>query len=318
MFFKDCPFCGKNFSVSSFSKLSQKYCSRYCSNEGQKKQTIKNCSFCQKEFSTNLKYINKKDYYCCSIKCKSGLAHSLREKQNICLLCGSKFTLHKGRKKYCSVECLVVGKSNNTKTGQFRNCKMCGEEIYVTLGRLKTGKVDFFCSRKHANEWQGRNKLDLNCKLCGVSFKASPSRIVNSKLYFCSRKCHQEDPDMKKRLLENTAKQQKMSINKPEKIGYALLDKIGLSYESQFIIADKFCVDAFLIDYAVVVQFDGNYWHGDPVKFPNPNHIQKKRIRLDVSQDAYMKKLGFKVIRIWESDLLGDLNGVEKRILENL
>ena len=83
---------------------------------------------------------------------------------------------------------------------------------------------------------------------------------------------------------------------------YAMLDRVGIVYEKQKLIGDKFCVDAFSETLGLVIQFDGDYWHGNPDKFPIPSARQQKRIKLDASQDAYMRACGYDVLRIWESD----------------
>lgn len=104
-------------------------------------------------------------------------------------------------------------------------------------------------------------------------------------------------------LLAMNAKQQRIKINKLERDGYEILDELGIQYKPQYLIANKFCVDAFIPEWNIAVQFDGDYWHGHPEKFPNPDERQIRRMKLDRSQDAYLKKCGIRVIRIWESDV---------------
>jgi very-short-patch-repair endonuclease len=108
--------------------------------------------------------------------------------------------------------------------------------------------------------------------------------------------------------------QQQGKRTTPEKIGYALLDALGADYLPQYLIAGKFCVDAFVPSRGVVVQFDGDYWHGNPARFPTLDARQRKRVRLDRSQDAYMAKCGYHVIRLWESDLRKDPGAVRTRL----
>lgn len=96
------------------------------------------------------------------------------------------------------------------------------------------------------------------------------------------------------------ADQQKMKMSSIEKIGYEILDEIGIPYFRQHLIGEKFCVDAFIPSNNLVIQFDGDYWHGNTEKFPVLDARQKKRVKLDISQDAYMKTCGYRVLRIWE------------------
>jgi very-short-patch-repair endonuclease len=153
------------------------------------------------------------------------------------------------------------------------------------------------------NEWQGRNKTSHICKVCGATFKWSPSRSKTYNITYCSLACRDNDPDRALLLRRMNAKQLSMRPNNLERAAYAILDSIGVHYEPQYLVNDKFCVDAFVPSLALVIQFDGDYWHGKPEKFPIPDKRQVKRMRLDVSQDAYMTACGYEVIRIWESDI---------------
>jgi very-short-patch-repair endonuclease len=110
-------------------------------------------------------------------------------------------------------------------------------------------------------------------------------------------------------------KQQQGGRTAPERIGYALLDSLGLLYLPQHTIGGKFIVDAFLPTHGLVIQFDGDYWHGHPVRFPVPDARQRRRISLDRSQDAYMYACGYHVLRFWEIDLKKNLDAVRAALL---
>jgi very-short-patch-repair endonuclease len=81
------------------------------------------------------------------------------------------------------------------------------------------------------------------------------------------------------------------------------MEKAEIAFARQVLIKNKFLVDALLTNDPVVIQIDGDYWHGNPEQFPNPDKRQRKRMALDKSQDAYMLKCGITVVRIWGSDL---------------
>ena len=80
----------------------------------------------------------------------------------------------------------------------------------------------------------------------------------------------------------------------------------GIAFQPQILVCNKFLVDALLKDAPVIVQIDGDYWHGKPEKYPNPDRRQRKRMALDKSQDAYLAKCGFRVVRVWGSELQHD------------
>ncbi len=115
-------------------------------------------------------------------------------------------------------------------------------------------------------------------------------------------------------LIRMNAAQREGTANSLERFGYALLDTLGIDYLPQHLIGNKFCVDAFVPACGLVVQFDGDYWHGNPERFPALSERQKKRVRLDKSQDAYMATCGYRVVRLWEGELKRNPEAAQIRI----
>jgi len=94
----------------------------------------------------------------------------------------------------------------------------------------------------------------------------------------------------------------------------ALLDDLGIRYFPQYVIGHKFCVDAFVPHAATVIQFDGDYWHGNPAVCATLNRVQRANQGRDRGHDAYMAACGFQVLRIWERDFYHDRAGVAARL----
>jgi very-short-patch-repair endonuclease len=118
--------------------------------------------------------------------------------------------------------------------------------------------------------------------------------------------CRNNNAGVKLKLLKMTADQQLGKMTSIEKIGYETLANHGLSFEPQKLMFNKFCVDAFIESNNMVVQFDGDYWHGNPEKYNELSPRQSKRAALDKSQDSYFAKAGVCVVRIWGSELKKD------------
>lgn len=192
------------------------------------------------------------------------------------------------------------------------SCLVCNQSVYMNAHRIKAGAK--FCSREHANIHQGRKKLSYTCKVCGKSFLKSPSFEKFGKVTYCSQKCYHADPETTARLIANNHKLQEGKRTKLETAGYGLLDSLEVSYIPQRLIANKFCVDALVND-SLIIQFDGDYWHGNPSLYTNPDARQLRRMRLDKSQDAYLRKCGFTIIRIWESEIRESVSRVKERII---
>jgi G:T-mismatch repair DNA endonuclease (very short patch repair protein) len=67
----------------------------------------------------------------------------------------------------------------------------------------------------------------------------------------------------------------------------------------------------------LVIECDGDYWHGNPKKFPNPTEWQLKQIEKDKIRTKELIEEGFKVLRLWESDILTiEKQSVHKTLLE--
>jgi very-short-patch-repair endonuclease len=225
-----------------------------------------------------------------------------------CQGCGVVVTKRMSKKiHYCSLKCYRESKRPQRYTGKEIKCSICNSIFYIPKNRI--GKAAYnFCSIPCMHIHQGRNKDNYICKICGKEFKWSPSRKIDNKPTYCSLDCRNKDPERTQMLINMNRNQQKMKQSSIEKIGYSILDNIGIEYSKQTILFDKFCVDAFIPEFNIVIQFDGDYWHFNPVKFQTPDKRQSNRINLDKSQDAYFTKCGFYVLRIWEYHIRKNTN----------
>jgi len=209
---------------------------------------------------------------------------------------------------YCSLECYRTGERPQRKTGKTGACLVCATTFYAPAGRPDAR----FCTLACANIFQGRNKVTLECK----AYKLSPSTAAIGNRKYCSTPCRDADPAVTAQLLTMNIRQMQMCPNNFERACYAILDGMGLAYEKQHLIGSKFCVDAFVPTAGLIIQFDGDYWHGNPIRFPEPNVRQRRRMMLDKSQDAYMAACGHRVLRLWESDIKRAPREVPRRVRE--
>lgn len=224
-----------------------------------------------------------------------------------CESCGEPFYPKNPTTRFCSPACVKAHRS----TGQTKSCVVCGTAFYVPGDRPKSR----FCSVACCNVWQGRNKVEYACIMCGKTVRVPASTKARK---YCSIECRDADPAVQQQRILMNQKLQRGMRTKPERIGYQLLDDLEVPYIAQHLIAGKFCVDAFLPEHQTVVQFDGDYWHGNPAMFETLDARQEKRVRLDRSQDAYMAKLGYTVIRIWASELISEFPRVQQALRQRL
>lgn len=220
-----------------------------------------------------------------------------------CEYCGKDYKTYispRCEHHYCSRECSYKGRSSKQKF----HCKQCDKEIYRQPNGKKI-KQTYFCSVKCFNEWQGRNKLKFICKTCGKEFYRSPSWIKQKQGYYCSLICRNKDEQWKERscFKANQIQCKKKGLNKLELNGNEILDMLELDYKVQHLINDKICVDVYVPKYNLIIQWDGDYWHGKDKSYEDLDYRVQKRVCLDKSQDAYFLECGFNELRFWESDV---------------
>jgi very-short-patch-repair endonuclease len=91
----------------------------------------------------------------------------------------------------------------------------------------------------------------------------------------------------------------------PEKLVSNILTYLGVSYTEQTPLG-YYTVD-FLVPPKLVIQTDGDYWHGNPKVYSELSDAQRQRKRLDASCDSFLQHRGYTVLRLWEHDLKHDL-----------
>ena len=66
----------------------------------------------------------------------------------------------------------------------------------------------------------------------------------------------------------------------------------------------------------MIIQWDGEYWHGHPSKLKDgiPDKRQNRRMKYDKSQNMYLTKCGYKILRFWESEVLKEYKGEDDYI----
>jgi G:T-mismatch repair DNA endonuclease (very short patch repair protein) len=63
------------------------------------------------------------------------------------------------------------------------------------------------------------------------------------------------------------------------------------------------CHADVFIEPNILIELNGDYWHGCPKHFPKPNKMQKTAMAKDARRYYFFNKLGFKLEVIWEHEL---------------
>ena len=123
----------------------------------------------------------------------------------------------------------------------------------------------------------------------------------------------------KKRVLEYNAKKMANQMTKPEREFEKLMKEMGIKYVAQKIIGG-FIYDFYLPDHKMLVEVDGDYYHGHPDKYTKDqlNGMQKKNQKTDKEKTLTAKGLGYKIERVWERDINKDFIAVRHRFTKIL
>ena len=96
---------------------------------------------------------------------------------------------------------------------------------------------------------------------------------------------------------------------------------LGVEYDTQYYLKDlhHFC-DVFIPSKNSIIEFQGDYWHGNPVKYSYEelSEYQRKKVNKDKELREYCSKNGINLIEVWESDYDKDYSAVKTLLEEQL
>lgn len=200
-------------------------------------------------------------------------------------------------------------------TGEVLACVTCEKSVYKQ--KCHVGGLSF-CSKPCADKYAARTKIRRECVFCKEEFLLSPSRLQQIAAKYCSIECRTSDPEWVRRAViqGNIAQQRRTGPNRLELAGEAILDELGVSYQTQVLLCEKFLVDAYLPSHRLVIQWDGDFWHGHPSKLKTGPALERqlRRRKLDASQNSYLRKAGYTVLRFWESEVSKEKDKVSATI----
>ena len=151
------------------------------------------------------------------------------------------------------------------KQGEIRNCLVCQKEFYNYPSGDKR-----YCSKQCVGIANINQEIRI-CEYCGKEFSTNKKRVKT----LCSRQCAllcRRQTDI-------------------EKIIEDWLKANHIDYQKQVPLCGVTIVD-FMVKPNIVIYCDGDYWHKQPL-------LKRK----DYLQNITLKKNGYKVIRLWGSDI---------------
>lgn len=313
-----CAQCGaaffpKNPNVPG-GPLRGLFCSKTCSGLAQRTRVARTCVQCGAGFEVKASRAAQGKGRYCGVDCQVLAEGSV---YRLCQGCGKAFrvvrsVVERGWGAFCSQAC--------TARRVERSCRVCGTGFSVKVSVADDGR-GFYCSNacRHVGH---RNRVELTCPCCSTRFTVPLS--LQDKRRTCSRACWVKimgtDPGRSAILAK--ARHDMLTTRaetRPERILYALIDAVAaelapeVGWERQHRLLERWTVDAAVPSLFLVLQADGDYWHG-----LLPESRQDPRVagnlENDARQDRALAEAGWTVLRFWESDLIGDLPECEARL----
>lgn len=117
--------------------------------------------------------------------------------------------------------------------------------------------------------------------------------------------------------VENQANKMSKKLTAPEKEMKKILKDLKINFVEQKIIHGKI-FDFFIPEKNIVIEVDGDYWHGYNKEYSELNEIQKRSSRNDKEKDIIAKGLGYEILRFWEHDIHDNPELIKKEILNKI
>lgn len=98
-----------------------------------------------------------------------------------------------------------------------------------------------------------------------------------------------------------------------------ILKLLNIKFEDQYYIRDiKAYYDFYLIDYNILIEIHGDFWHCNPLtEFKNPKYeCQIKNLEKDKIKERWCDDNNIPLLKIWESEINDNIQSVTKNLLE--
>lgn len=231
---------------------------------------------------------------------------------NECIVCKSETK----NKKFCSRKCYDTRRPNMVKHHiTNKKCEHCGNNFESNRQSAK------YCSEKCYQNHRDIDNAIIKCSNCECEFKVIKSRFEKGLVKYCSLKCRNTSEEwIKSNRIKNLNQLNKVGLNKLELSGRKLLQEIGIDFLEQQLICDKYVVDVLIPSKNIIIQWDGDYWHGHPNNLKNgiPNQLQKTNIEKDIRINKNLSNNGYKVLRFWQNDVDNNRDWVKNTIRQNI
>lgn len=298
---KECNQCGVKYDTKN---KKQKYCSVECQHNSYRKKTAErtriSCEFCGTEFEVRKQKIEKYGVKYCSKKCSSSHKKTTYLKE--------------GNPRFGKKQTETWKKNMSQKMG-----KKWKNEEYVK--NVKIGKYRFFVENGY---YPGTDEKSKENRKKTMIDKYGVEHNWNGK--YGERDCDKTTLNLYGKMATQMLIEYSHYYNKKtdiEKMFEKMLEELEIPFQCKFRIYDKEKVnfwfreyDFLILNTNVLIEVDGDYWHGNKNIFVELTEFQKSVQMNDEIKENFAKNKGYSVIRFWGSDIKQNSQEIKNTIKE--
>lgn len=191
--------------------------------------------------------------------------------------------------------------------------------FYTDIGASNSAKTrkERFESGEITQWNKGKRYTDEQLIKFKKAWKAPERRKKISKALKGKPKSEEQRKIMRKTLERN---RKELLKGNPSKLEYTFADIIttlGIEFIHQYHV-DGFDYDFYIPSKNLLIEVDGDYWHGNPNIYENKlNNMQKKNRGLDKLKNKHAADRNFTLIRFWEHDVNNSRLEVVQKLIKH-
>lgn len=225
--------------------------------------------------------------------------------------CNNKVSLRRGiPNKFCSKGC---GKA------VIKVCENCGKKFRQRWNDQRN--CSYECGRKSANikvkEWHSKmTDREKKAHFENIISKTARTRKENGTPSWNSGKVGVYSEETIEKIRTAALRQLEDGKFKKTSIEIAvedILKELKLNYKYSSIL-EKRQYDFILPDYNILIECDGDFWHCNPLIYPNPSEFQLERIKIDKLKNNIAERNGYRLLRVWEWDINNNIETVKESL----
>lgn len=232
------------------------------------------------------------------------------------ILCNNMVKLRRGvPNKFCSRSCR--GK------GEPLTCVICGKLFDEKHRQTKTCSKDCASKLRSQNTGNWHSKMSFEQKKIHfekIISKTAKTRKLNGTPSWNSGKTGIYSEETIEKIRQAALKQleeatyRKTSIEKT--IENFLLEE-SIPYKYSFILKGA-QFDFNLVGTNILIECDGDFWHGNPKFYSSFCSVQRRIKARDIEKNQIAAANGFTLLRFWEDEINNDFENVKMRIINAL